>query len=360
MSDILLVTVECVRYDRRHLLGAVDDLQTTEAVAMGAYTRPSLAGLLSGQYAAAAETVPREPTLPATLGDARYATAGFCHSPQCAPALGFADGFETYTHDADSGTRGAWWRERLAEWQPIRRLYRRLQPKEATLEAIPPDEEIVDDAISWWQSTDAPRFCWVHLMGSHRPYGRDEALPTPLGRKAAGATPSALTRALTDAERARVIDHYERSIQNVDEHVARLRAAVNDDTVIAVAGDHGEELGEDGYWFHGPYRRRTAHTLTRVPLATQNIEHDSDMAGLVDIAPTLCESVGVSVPAAWDGAHLDQSRQWLTLAPWAGRCSVAWQTDRRTIRFRNATPESIREAAVDDDTQRQLEALGYR
>jgi arylsulfatase A-like enzyme len=347
MRDVLLVTLECVRWDRRGCCPVFEGLDVVEAAAPGSFTRPSLAGLLSGQVGAAVAAETRAPTLPRVLSRAGYATAAIAHSPQLTPAFGFDDGFGTFDgQNEDSGVlaRGSTLRERVARIGPVRRLYRRFQPKNATLSALPRDETVIKRAHEWWVDADSPRFLWLHLMGSHRPYGWSDPLPAAVGREAASAGPG------DDVDGADVIvEHYERALQRVGQ---LAQEAVRDtDAIVAVAGDHGEELGEQGYWFHAPYRRRVVDQLARVPLGVRGLSIDG-VVGLVGLPRLLCDAVGVPTPEQW--ATVEDR---VTVAPWAGKASVRVATGGEVLCFSDgvASVSSTAGKAVD----RQLEALGY-
>lgn len=365
--DIILVTVESLRYDYRDDMPVFDRLSTVEGVTAGHYTRPSLAGLLSGQYRGALETRVPKPTLAGTLRAQGVSTAAVCFSPQTRPAFGFSHGVDHHAFfDAESSSplrRGQRLRERLAERRIVRAIHRRVVPKASTLAALPSDEEAVSTALQMYHDQPAPRFLWVHLMGSHRPYGRgDKALPDRLDRRGAAAAPGRLSPALDDEEHATVVEHYRRGLQRASDHVSRLLDGVDGDAIAVVAGDHGEELGEAGYYFHGGYRRRTPETITRVPVGVRGIDLRASRVGLIDVAPTLVRAVGGDVPRAWDGHDRREecARGLLTLAPWNDRVSLAWQQDGTTLRFEDARADEVSAVDTSNDVAAQLAALGYK
>lgn len=86
--------------------------------------------------------------------------------------------------------------------------------------------EVTDLALAWLAARDPARpwFLWVHYYDPHAPY------------QAAGAN---------DAER------YLGEIARVDGELARLTAALPDDHLLVVVGDHGEALGQRGERYHG-------------------------------------------------------------------------------------------------------------
>ena len=87
----------------------------------------------------------------------------------------------------------------------------------------------------------------------------------------------------------------------------RLRAAhALERTLVVIASDHGESLGEHGERTHGLF----AYDATlRVPLILWAPPADSagvidDTRRLVDVTPTVLDLVGVAAPAALDGRSL--------------------------------------------------------
>ncbi len=149
-----------------------------------------------------------------------------------------------------------------------------------SLEAERPGREVVDRALAWLKAggrkDGRPFFLWVHLYDAHAPYNP----PSAWAARHPGRP-------------------YDGEISEVDEQVGRLLAALDQRgiagrTVVAVAADHGESLGEHGELTHGlllyeptlhvPLILRAPGRLTprvvRMPVS------------LVDLAPTLAGLLG--------------------------------------------------------------------
>jgi arylsulfatase A-like enzyme len=213
-------------------------------------------------------------------------------------------------------------------------------------------------------------------MGSHRPYGTgEEALPSDLDRKAeaAGGRHWFGDSEVTDAEREVILDHYRAALGRVDDRTERLLAELDaDNPVFCFTADHGDEFGEDGYYYHQGYRRRVADPVVRVPVVLDGVGADPDRCSLLDVAPTLVESVGLDAPDAWQGRDLAAGRtdHALTAAPWHDRATVAWRDlDRdRTLVARDADVSmveggdevGVESADVSREVEKQLQNLGYR
>ena len=185
-------------------------------------------------------------------------------------------------------------------------------------------ERTIDAARTWIAGTDGPYFAWVHLYDPHGPY-----LPPTRAQRLdatrAGVPNTALrpgdvpgyqrVKGVTDS--ADYVDRYDHEIAYMDAQLQRLFASIDPETtVIAVHADHGEALGEDGYWFrHGSLLHDPA---LRIPLilagpGVPTFEVDSQRMCTLDIAPTLVGLLG------WDGALPDAEGLKWRPAPGRGR-----------------------------------------
>jgi len=208
-------------------------------------------------------TFPAEPaTLATLLSGAGYRTGAFVGAFVLDRRFGLGRGFDLYDdeilRDPGAGT---------------------------VLEAERPGREVMDRALAWLGQTPSdtatPFFVWIHLYDAHAPY----VPPSPWRERHPGRP-------------------YDGEISAVDEQVGRLlqelaRRKLADRTVVAVAADHGEGLGDHGEQTHGlllyeptlrvPLLLRgpglRAGTVVRTPVS------------LVDLAPTLAGLLGRGLPA---------------------------------------------------------------
>src|SRR5262249_50877835 len=150
------------------------------------------------------------PTVARLLRDAGYRTAAFVGAYVLDRRFGLSNGFDTYD-------------DRIA----------RDPTATDRLEAERPASAVVDAALKWFgQQSQRPFFVWIHLYDPHAPY-----MPPAECR---GRTGSAYDDevAYADAQIARVFEW--------------IRAhGMADSTLIVVAGDHGEGLGDHGERTHG-------------------------------------------------------------------------------------------------------------
>ncbi len=133
-------------------------------------------------------------------------------------------------------------------------------------------------AVQWLEQHQSdPFFLFLHYFDPHHPYQP----PEPFASRFA-AEPYAGEIAYTD-----------NCIGQVIEKLKEL--GLYDSTLLIIAGDHGEMLGEHGEGFHGFFIYQSA---LRVPLVMRLPGQKagrrvSDLVGLVDIVPTVCSLLDV-------------------------------------------------------------------
>jgi arylsulfatase A-like enzyme len=324
-----------------------------------------LASLNSGRYESALRKEVTDPTLPAVLSDEGYTCLGVVPTPQADPVFGFDRGFDFFENFYDAGNRGKSYRDYLARFDLIRRLYHRIAPPHAKFDRLPPDSDIIDKAVKNFNSSTSPRFLWVHLNGPHRPYGRgDDAISKSIDRKALFSP-----NRLTDAEHEEIISKYRASLSRTDNHIQDLLARLDSDPTVVFTSDHGDEFGEEGKYFHQPQRRRVADALIEVPVVFDGIDIDPSWVSLIDIAPTIVSALDFDVPETWDGVdHTTDSRDHaITIAPWLDEATVAYQNKRIKLVAKDADVSlhagdrtlNVVESDVPDDVEDRLRDLGY-
>lgn len=365
MRDIVLVTADSIRYDFVEAMDFVSSLSVRPARTVAHYTRPSLAGLLSSQYQAAVKSAVVGPTVPEVLSERGYTCLGVAPSPQLDEVFDFDRGFDEYENFADAGSRESKYREFLAQFDLLRKIYHRFFPPHAKMSDLPTDEAVVDLAVEQFNAAASPRFLWVHLMGSHRPYGRgDDAVPKALDRKALFSASS-----LSQTEQDTIETNYRNALSRVDSTVERLYTELDGEVTLLFTSDHGDEFGEEGYYFHQPQRMRTAEALTTVPVGSTGIDFPDGQMSLLDLGPLVADVAGVKPAEAWDGIDIREENRshTITIAPWHDSASVRFSDAERTIVSRNGRVsllEDGRESTVERDDRTEevedrLRDLGY-
>jgi choline-sulfatase len=289
-SNVILITLDTTRADRMGFLGskrgltpnldvlAHDCVVFSQAYSQVPLTTPSHATILTGTYPQfnhlqdmGSPLGADLPYLPDLLRQHGYHTAAFVGAqildPKSVAAPGFDRGFEVY--DAGFHSRA-----------PGEDRYQSVERRAAA---------VVARAIAWIErSHRAPFFLWVHLYDPHDPYDP----PAPFKAKYR-ASP------------------YDGEVAYTDFAVGKLLAALHgdglyDSTVIAVAADHGEAFGEHGEQTHGLFLYdETLHVPLLVKLAGRPASHRVDTrVGLVDLAPTILQAVGITPPTSMQGESL--------------------------------------------------------
>jgi len=157
-----------------------------------------------------------------------------------------------------------------------------------------PADVVVDAALRWLeQDKGQPFFAWVHLYDPHSPYEPPEPYRSQFARRG----PAGL---------------YDGEIAFVDQQVGRLldwlaAAGLDDRTIVAVAGDHGEGLGSHGEGTHGFFLYDYAvHVplIVAAPFPELRGIRVGDQVSLVDLFPTVLALAGIDSTARVHGRSL--------------------------------------------------------
>jgi arylsulfatase A-like enzyme len=227
---------------------------------------------------------------------------------------------------------------------------------------------VVETALKEFETAPAPRFLWIHLMDSHRPYGSGEtAVPVDIDRKALFAP-----NRLSTSEIETIDSKYRAALQRVDDRIERLVDGLPTDPILIFSSDHGDEFGEEGRYFHQPQRCRVVDSLVEVPVASSDLAVDFERCSLLDLAPTLLGDLGIDTPDQWHGKNLANGNRHsaLTIAPWHERATIGWRdfTTETTVIGKNADVTvrqgsdrvDVEQQEIPDDLKDQLRDLGYR
>jgi choline-sulfatase len=157
-----------------------------------------------------------------------------------------------------------------------------------------PADEVMDAALAWLEShKEHPFFAWIHLYDPHTPYEP----PEPFASRYRDRGPRGL---------------YDGEIAFADEQVGRfvswLRAdAIDEKTVLAIMGDHGEGLGSHGEGNHGYFLYDYAvHVpfLVVTPFAELAGVRVESQVSAVDVFPTLLDLAGIDPTTEVQGRSL--------------------------------------------------------
>jgi arylsulfatase A-like enzyme len=175
-------------------------------------------------------------------------TAAFVGSAVVDARRGLAQGFDLYS-DGQRGNRNP-------------RLRR-------------PANVVVDEANVWLARQQTPFFAWVHLYDAHAPY----TLPEPY-RTMYEDAPYLGAIAFMDSQ-------LQRLLKLLDDH------KLTEHTMVIVAADHGESLGDHGEAGHGIF---VYQSTLRIPLIVRvprfSPKRVSELVRIVDVMPTVLDVLG--------------------------------------------------------------------
>jgi len=284
--NVLLVTLDTTRADRIGCYGyklaetpnldwlASGGVRFAKAYCQAPLTLPSHCSLLTGTtplfhrvrnngfyYLAADQT-----TIAEALKEKGFQTAAFVSSFTVDSRFGVDQGFDVFDDDfLETGATKNFTSERKAE-------------------------RVFSAFSRWFDAWSGKKFfCWVHFFDPHIPYNP----PSPYKERYADRP--------YDGEIA-YMDYY------LGRTVDKLREkGTLENTLIILAGDHGEALGEKNEVDHGLY---IYDVTMRVPLILyapsclpRGLTLDSKVR-LIDILPTVCDLLEIPIPEGVQGTSL--------------------------------------------------------
>lgn len=110
----------------------------------------------------------------------------------------------------------------------------------------------------------------------------------------------------------RVVDLYDGEIRYVDYHIGQIvkkleALGIEDDTVIIISADHGEELGEHGvYVEHWSVHDSTNRVplIVRLPKLQEELSVRTDLVYQMDLSATIINLFDAKIPEEWDSIPL--------------------------------------------------------
>lgn len=184
----------------------------------------------------------------------------------------------------------------------------------------PDAHAIADDVIRALESRDPsqPFLIWAHFKDTHQPFvsgrGRDWFRQTPEYLDNLGYDPATDPGAVfkgkpkTDEDWQAVRSLYDCAMRSTDEALGRILDSVDamglgESTVIGLAGDHGEELGEHGDYGHAVCSyEHTSHIPMLFRAPGESGRRVDGFTSSLDFAPTVAELAGLDQAAGWEGS----------------------------------------------------------
>lgn len=340
--NLILISLDTLRADYVGSYGAPGDptprldafaaagIRCANVTGQAPYTLPGHATMFSGQFPSVhgaqrpsqVFSGSRSPILARLLSDAGYRTEAFTGGGLMNADFGFDKGFDRFANIDPLRHNDSLFFRNMLEGDPVakQRLRRNRQgPGEVTQAMI---ERYGPEQLDAWlgEHQDELFFLFVHTYSVHDYDPPDEFLVC----RAAGCQVQRrdynefrLSRKngwnpkpISDAERDHMRHLYEGTVRQADHLVGRLLQRVKElgldqNTIVAIATDHGEEMLERGFQQHG---KTLYEELTRLPLMLQipGIEPRviEEPVMMVDLAPTLLAALGLPQQLRMNGRNL--------------------------------------------------------
>ena len=207
---------------------------------------------------------------------------------------------------------------------------------------------LTDRLLEWLRAQDGPWFLHASYWRPHYPYAAaghwahaydPDDVPAPVpppdrplpfsGHLSENPAPA------TESELRALRAQYYGMVSDVDEQLGRLWQGLADfgmwdDTFTVVTSDHGEQLGDQGTLGKGGFFEPSYHILGIVRDPRHPEAHGRPVDAFtenVDILPTLCDAMGIEVPAQCDGMPLTPFLEGVA-PPW-WRDAAHWEYDWR-------------------------------
>jgi len=337
--NVLLVTFDTLRADHVGCYGyesietpAIDALAARGILFENAYatipvTLPSHASILTGlyphQHGVRDNGVYRldeeTTTLAEVLQSAGYETAAFVGAYVLDSDFRIDQGFDHYDDEMDEPLQGEdpfAGGDRFPSYTN-RWLERWKQPYQRRAEAV------VERAIAWLAGRErtAPFFCWVHLFDPHHAYTPPEPWASmydpdydgPVDGTSAGLAKAAEEHGgqVLARDFGRMITLYDGEISYADHWLGELLGSIPESTLVVFTADHGEAFGEHGQFFEHilTIHRETLHVplILAGPPVEARSSRRGDLAGTIDIVPTVLDALHLPTPPELPGRSLLES-----------------------------------------------------
>lgn len=249
----------------------------TNAVATGSWTVPSHTSMFTGQYpslhGASATTkhfTGNTKTIAESLSNQDYSSSCIITNPWLTEQFGLTAGFDKIVDLRDSppfpdtpdpresiSTTGLspTLAKDLLIWvfsgNPATRLGKAIALKFFYEQTHPDASTVVDAVIDEMNSLSGDSFMFANFMDPHEPYFDSETR-----KKVRWNLHSVGKSHSISPDRIRTA--YDESVRELDRELGRYfeylrQEDLYDDSLIILVGDHGQALGEHGYWGHGTY-----------------------------------------------------------------------------------------------------------
>jgi arylsulfatase len=320
MLNVLLITIDSLRPDFLGCYGNAEKLSPTidllaeegvlfkSVISQGPRTPESFPALLSGQYTNRhldqfEKLSGKRTMISEILKDNGYTTAAFHSSPYVSRIKGFDRGFDYFKDNIFifKKTMKMYW---------IKKVLTRIK----TIFTIPYVlGSVINKQVERWIAENSkPHFLWVHYMDVHGPYISRKGwyLKNRLKAGMLWRISTTYPNRLKEDQKQYLVRCYKEEITHADSCIKELLDHVNlDNTIVILMADHGEFMGEHGFFGHPPYY--LYDTLLKIPLIIKFPESmkigkkniDRTVRSL-DVVPTILDILNIKPEVGMDGESL--------------------------------------------------------
>ena len=345
MRNIVLVTIDSLRADHCGFMGYGKDTTPTldrmaeeglvfeNAIAPAPFTEDSISAMFTGECpirdtrdSSLGNTirshVARRGSIPQTLSEEGYATAGYSPNPHASRQFGLDKGFDKYRDflsDRNSPEILRTMFSRFRNGDMVECL--RLGANMAGLN-IPgfgnqsiPVRAYYDEILDWVSRTTEPFFLWMFPLEVHSPYRptcRFRGIPFYEMLRLNLVRSSMIDRSPTTEETLKLVRLYDGTIKQIDEVISQLESDLGTfDPVFIVTSDHGEAFNEHGNFGHN---NDLYEENIHVPLLVSGIEQSGRISEPISLRklPEIVSDLTKRSPFEWKhltGSEVDSRVQ---------------------------------------------------
>ena len=296
-SNLVLITIDTLRVDYLGVYGYPDFISPNidrlaqsailfeKAYATAPFTGPSHASLLTSQHPsthgiifnghkAPGKIAGSSVTLSEHLKRNGFSTAGVVSAAPLGKKYGFDRGFEYFKRIKPHRRRGE--KEKGGAGYKVTRTA---------------GKWIKKTAKNWHDSGGEKRFfLWIHYFDPHLPYVCEKNVYQTL--KISKLSP-VTQRNIGKKTKNHIYQGYRAEVFETDQHIGVLLKFLKDygvafNTIVAVAADHGEYLGEKGLFDHSMLYEQVLHVPMFIHIPDLGSCHrKKNVVSTIDLAPTL-------------------------------------------------------------------------
>lgn len=160
------------------------------------------------------------------------------------------------------------------------------------------DKIVIDDLKKVEINPENLNFFYLHLMSTH-------SLGIRLNENIIFRPSSGISKNTKEYK-----NNYKNGIVQTDKYINDIFSILEsrkilDKSIVIITSDHGESLGEKGFFGHGNH---VSNAETSIPLliydSDQSVNFYKEFATQEDISPTIADRLGLPIPSNWEGQSL--------------------------------------------------------